>query len=480
MSRVGIAIKTRNRKDVFKKSFEEHLKYLPKNAFVAIVDDGSDSDYAEDAYWKLTNLGIPAVYYQHQESQGIIAADNRCLELLMEKEDIKHFFLWDDDAYPKEKGWERPYIKSPEPHLMYQFEHYATRPLGDIVKLHEDFQHVAYSGARGVMLYFDRSVIEQVGGFDWIFQRGMYEHGDLSNRIYNRGLTTWRFADIVDSSDFIHSMDEHEEVTRSVSQEDREQQVIRNSRIYHERMKNDYDGYAPRTKPRNVVMTCLLTSNPDPQRGVKWIPKFESIQKWYESIDVRSKVLFADEFQGILTPSDLEVVEVLPSEKNVYFARWQHVYNYLRKNLDIEFCWATDGSDVEMWNSPWEEMVPGTLYLGYEPQTLRNEWLHTYHESLKFKDTAGKFPHKSLVNPGVVGGDRETVMKFAHKMMQYHDDMLSDIFWQRGPRNPDIGDMAAVQAVSLDFNVMANPQVVTVFKGYQERIDNDFSWWRHK
>jgi hypothetical protein len=46
--------------------------------------------------------------------------------------------------------------------------------------LYRDDKHVAYTGQRGVMLYYHRSAIEKVGGFDPVYGRGMYEHSDLA------------------------------------------------------------------------------------------------------------------------------------------------------------------------------------------------------------------------------------------------------------------------------------------------------------
>lgn len=58
------------------------------------------------------------------------------------------------------------------------------------------------------MLYYHRSAIEKVGGFDTVYGRGMYERPDLALRIHNAGLTTWAFADVVGSEKLIYSLDE--------------------------------------------------------------------------------------------------------------------------------------------------------------------------------------------------------------------------------------------------------------------------------
>ncbi|KFC88020.1 Uncharacterised protein [Hafnia alvei] len=73
---------------------------------------------------------------------------------------------------------------------------------------YRDNKNVTYTCQRGVMLYYHRSAIEKVGGFDTVYGRGMYEHPDLALRIHNAGLTTWAFADVVGSEKLIYSLDE--------------------------------------------------------------------------------------------------------------------------------------------------------------------------------------------------------------------------------------------------------------------------------
>lgn len=135
--------------------------------------------------------------------------------------------------------------------------------------LHADDEHVAYTGQRGVMLYYHRSAIEQVGGFDPVYGRGMYEHSDLALRIHNAGLTTWAYADVVSSASLIHSLDEHEAVERSVPKPDRLALVERNVKVHNDRRDAGFTGYVEYRQQRDVVITTLLTTQLDPQRGTK-------------------------------------------------------------------------------------------------------------------------------------------------------------------------------------------------------------------
>lgn len=214
-SRIGIAISTHNRAGVLSQALEHQFRHLPAGALVVVVDDGSQPPAVVPASVKLI---------RRDKSLGIVASKNASLTALMDA-GCEHLFLWDDDAWPISDGWWLPYIESPEPHLVYQFLDLAgARKLNDIAVLYRDDQHIAYTGQRGVMLYYHRSAIERVGGFDPIYGRGMYEHSDLALRIHNAGLTSWAFADVVGSEKLIHSLDEHELVERSVPRPDREEQ----------------------------------------------------------------------------------------------------------------------------------------------------------------------------------------------------------------------------------------------------------------
>lgn len=180
-SAIGIAITTHNRPDVLKRAIEQHMKHLPSGALVVVIDDGSKPA-----------AGVPdgVQMLRHETSLGIVASKNASLSALLDA-GCEHLFLWDDDAWPIADNWHLPYIESAEPHLAYQFLDLAGRnKLKDMAVLYRDDKHIAYTGQRGVMLYYHRSAIEKVGGFDPVYGRGMYEHSDLALRIHNAGLTT--------------------------------------------------------------------------------------------------------------------------------------------------------------------------------------------------------------------------------------------------------------------------------------------------
>ncbi|WP_049294045.1 glycosyltransferase family 2 protein [Franconibacter helveticus] len=468
-SRIGIAITTHNRPEFLKQAIEQHLKHLPAGALVVVVDDGSSPA-------AVVPDGIRLI--RHETSLGIVASKNASLEALMDA-GCEHLFLWDDDAWPIAVNWHQPYIDSPEPHLAYQFlDLSGPRKLHDLAVLYRDDQHVAYTGQRGVMLYYHRSAIEQVGGFDPVYGRGMYEHPDLALRIHNAGLSTWAFADVVGSEKLIHSMDEHEESTRSIPRPDREALVKRNVGIFNARRDSGYTGFASYSRNPNLVITTLLTSQPDPQRGGKMKPDPQTLQAWADSISGALPIVLADELKE--SPTGAGLYEVPPVDTSPYFARWLHIYQFLRAHPEYHLVWCTDGTDVEMLREPWAEMETGKIYVGSEHKTYADEWMQANHHGKAYSDFLEQHRHEPLLNAGLLGGSREDVMEFAHRIIRQHYLIESHRFWKMETAPATLVDMGAfgIAAKSFGDRVVTGPRVHTIFK--TDGIGKEVAWWKHK
>ncbi|WP_288500920.1 glycosyltransferase family 2 protein [uncultured Erwinia sp.] len=468
-SNIGIAITTHNRQAVLDKALEHQLRYLPAGALVVVIDDGSSKPVTVPDGVKLI---------RSETSRGIVAAKNASIEALIDA-GCEHLFLWDDDAWPIAGGWEQPYIDSPEPHLAYQFlDLTGPRKLKDLAVLYKDNKHIAYTGQRGVMLYYHRSAIEKVGGFDPVYGRGMYEHSDLALRIHNAGLTSWAFADVAGSEKLIYSLDEHEAVDRSVPKLDREALVKRNVTIHNERRDSGYAGYAEYRSQCNVVITTLLTSQPDPQRGTKLTPSPELLSKWAASIKGADAVVLADELSA--APSGATIHRVPDVAMNVYFRRWLHIYQYLRDHPEYRFVWCTDGTDVEMLREPWAEMQAGRLYVGSEPKTYADAWAAANHPERPYAEFIAAHRNDLMLNAGLLGGTREDVMAYAHAIVRIWYRTESNRFWGKEKGKPCVGDMIAFGIVGYQQRVklVTGPRVHTVFK--TNGTGKEFAWWQHK
>ncbi|MEW5290303.1 glycosyltransferase family 2 protein [Erwinia papayae] len=468
-SNIGIAITTHNRHDVLSRALDHQLKHLPAGAVVVVIDDGSTKPVTVPDGVKLI---------RSETSRGIVASKNLSLEALIDA-GCEHLFLWDDDAWPTACGWQQPYIDSPEPHLAYQFQDFATgQKLNDIAVLYRDERHVAYTGQRGVMLYYHRSVIEKVGGFDTVYGRGMYEHSDLALRIHNAGLTSWAFADVAGSEKLIYSLDEHQAVERSVPRPDREQQVKNNVTIHNDRREAGYTGYAEYRQQKNLVITSLLTSQPDPQRGKKLVASPDLLAKWAASVKGADAVALVDELEA--APPGATLHRVPDVAMNVYFRRWLHIWQYLRDHPEYRFVWCTDGTDVEMLHEPWHEMEQGKIYVGSEPKTYSDAWARDNHPESCYQQFLTENRNELMLNAGLLGGGREDIMAFAHAIVRIWYRTESNRFWGKEKGKPCVGDMIAFGIVGYQQRdkLVTGPHINTVFKS--NGTGREYAFWRHK
>ncbi|MDU1652727.1 MAG: glycosyltransferase family 2 protein [Leclercia adecarboxylata] len=466
---IGIAITTHNRAEVLKRAIEQHMKHLPTGTLLVVIDDGSKpAAVAPDGVQLL----------RHESSLGIVASKNASLTALIDA-GCEHLFLWDDDAWPISDNWHLPYIESPEPHLAYQFLDLAGRnKLNDIAVLYRDDKHIAYTGQRGVMLYFHRSAIDKVGGFDPIYCRGMYEHPDLALRIHNAGLSTWAFADVAGSEKLIHSMDEHEEGSRSIPRPERESLAKANAIIYSARRDSGYTAYVPYRQQHDVVITSLLTNQPDPQRKVKMPADAALLQAWARSIRGAKAVVLADELAT--APEGVTLQSVPTLNMSPYFARWLHIYQHLREHPEYRFVWCTDGTDVEMLREPWAAMQPGKIYVGSEHKTYAEEWMKANHHGKAYSEFLERYRDDQLLNAGLIGGSREDVIEFAHRIIRQHYLIESHRFWKMESAPATQVDMGAfgMAAKSFGDRIVTGPLVHTIFK--TEGFGKEAAWWKHK
>lgn len=492
--KIGIGITTRNRKDVFDKTFWDMMNFSPLEAKFAVVDDASEIPLVKDDYFP---FGSQHEMFRFETNVGIAAAKNKCFELL---DDCDQIFLLDDDTYPISHYWWKPYIESPEPHLMYIFKQYPPSykgpQLNDTVKLYEDDKIIAYSHPRGCMLYFDRKCLELVGGMDTIFGKACHEHPDLSNRIYNAGLTRFRYMDVPGSEKLFYSGDEHKTVQTTWTGKLRATQIQNNAPIYEKRYSQKI--FFPYKKgqiqevvfsvapKRNEVLTCYFTGVPDPQ-GVK--REVTQVGQWEELIRPlwsSIKENGPEKYKGITVfhdflPFDGRSTWKVKATINPYWQRWVTYREYLIKNrYHLGFVWCVDATDVEMLRDPFPHMGRGTLFVGDEPGNIGgNVWLtrHHKHPMLQHFFRNNRSP---ILNAGLVGGDVETMIEFTGHMIDIYQQCEHHAQIKGWP-NAGMTDMGAMNYVVYTYfkgRFSHGKHVNTVFKGYE--ADNGVSWWRHK
>lgn len=451
--KIGIGITTHNRTEIFNKTIEQHIRFLPHNAQLVVVDDAS-------------TVKCKKATFRFDQNVGIAKAKNKCLELL---DDCDHIFLFDDDCFPIVNDWWKPYVESKEPHLMYIFKDFATgRMLNDTKILYEDEHIIGYSHPRGCMLYFERKVLDIVGGYDVRFKRWGYEHGDISTRIFNNHLTTFKFADVPNSNKLIRSEDEHETAQGTVIGKERKELLKANKELFEKNAQSKrYCQYKP---TNNVILTSYFTRFVDTQRNKKWKPNFEDIAPLIKSCAMHKQkiVVLNDCFDRQDNPPIVEY-ERIETKFNPYFQRWFSQYQYLRDHPEIDNVFCVDATDVEMFNNPFNDFNHLLLYVGDENQIVDSKWMRKHFPRLT--ELFQQYGQKQLLNCGVIGGSRRTVMNLCHDIMgAYFDDAKRVGKFEMG-----IFNLICYQKYSD--RIIHGRQVTTLFKKNETQSD---AWFRHK
>ena len=457
---IGVAITTRNRPEVFANSYQHWRAHLPPGATLVVIDDASTVPVELD----------DAVVVRSDEQLGIARAKNLCIETLMNL-GVEHLFLADDDLYPIAPNWHEAYVNSVEPHLMYLFKDPGKRgvKLETPVTVYDDGTTYALAHPRGCLLYAERRVVDRVGGMRPEFGVWGHEHVEYSLRVHNAGLTTAPFQDVHGSADRFYSMDEHwhqhPKFQRAVTTQERNHYMAINGEILERfRGSTEFVPYRPET---NVVITTLLTSRPDPQRGRQTLkPDLAEVRTWLDSLKGCKAVVLADELAS--AHPEVQVIQVRTGLQP-YLQRWVSVWQYLRDHPDYRWVWTTDGTDVEMLHEPWGLMQQGTLYVGCEPTVTGCQWMYRHHEPYREWITEHHFDQ--LLNAGVVGGDYDTMLRFSHAMVREIMHVLST-------GGEIAGDMATFNKIARSWpSLHYGPDVTTVFKANER---NDYSSFKHK
>lgn len=443
---IGIGITTHNRNKLAAETVAR-LQELTPNAKIIVVDDASDIPV------RIDNVEV----YRFRRNVGIARAKNKCLEILRE---CNHIFLFDDDTYPIVSNWYQPYVDSKEHHLMYLFETWASgNAIGDDTILYEDGSIVAHQHARGCMIYVDTLVLDTVGGMDVRYGKAMNEHLDWSNRIYNAGLTTFKYMDVPGSAGLIHSMDEHQEVVSSISQAERRMNLHNNSQLLRESYSTTR--YAPYGK--DVVIACYFAGVIDPQRNERWSADLNAIERLKQSV----------EYQGlefVLIHNCFDLPNLTTISNSPYFERWLKEWQYLRDHPEINRVFVVDATDVDVLNNPFTQLEDNKLYVGDEPtETLDNGWMLSRHMEQVVNRYLRLNPDKPLLNCGVVGGSRQLVM-----------DVCRDIYtygFEHPQEQTEMGVFNYLMHSKYADQLEYGRHVTTLFKKYEPSSN---AWFRHK
>jgi len=463
---IGIGVTVHNRNDMASDTIKRIRELIPLGAKVVIVDDASKVPFEGATFRFGTNVGIAT-------------AKNKCLELL---DDCDHIFLFDDDCYPMVKNWWKPYIDSAEPHLCYIFKDFVSQALGDCTEIYRDDEIIAYSHVRGCMIYIDHSVLDKVGGLDNAYRRWGYEHVDWSNRIFNAGITRFRYMDVLGSEKIFYSHDEQQTAKTSVPITERVH--------YLSEMRDHFDNsftskkrceyQNPEIKPDvyikdmdKVILTAYITGIRDTQRNKAWEANEKDVLELVSSVEKAKQRLVVINncgWNGI--KSQYLSYENKPASVNPYFQRWIWYYQWLREHEEVGYIWLVDATDVELLRDPFEDMSVLKLYVGYEPRFVASDWMISKYQHRLFHDLFTKYGNKTLANAGIVGGFRLTVLEFLQDMIAFYTDNYKKF------GKEDMGMFNYVAYMNFNDRLIMGDKINTEFKAFDK--NNKQAIWRHK
>ena len=181
MSKIGIAISTRNRQKHLKICLAHFVAYYPQEHKVTMMvcDDNSDLDKAQEnqltcAYW-----GVD--YKYHDSRIGVARNKNFGLSILQNNDVV---FLFDDDCFPNDNHWVDSYVE-----IMKQNDvhHLTYTPWEPSQRTEADGMYVSEWGM-GCCLFFSKSIIEKIGGFEEQYHMFGYEHLSYARHAFASGM----------------------------------------------------------------------------------------------------------------------------------------------------------------------------------------------------------------------------------------------------------------------------------------------------
>lgn len=403
--KIGIGITTHNRNENARRCLTNILLTTPEAHRIVVVDDASDVPFENADFRFLHNVGIAK-------------AKNKCIELL---DDCDYIFLFDDDTWPVQLNWWKPYVQSGVHHLSFTFSHlHDGRPnRNEFLKNEGEISY--YSNPCGCMLFMTKELIEKIGGFDIGFGQYGNEHVDFSVRAYFANMVAHPFMDIAYSLMLFHSLDYFLDTKTSV----KSRMGIWNTKGLIGRKGASLVPYSSKGD-EFLVLTSYFTYTADPQRGHFWNADLSKILPLAKSVvDHGGRVVI---FHDCFEDKDIPYIPGVKWQKckpddnyNPYLIRHKVYLDYLKSSQIDCSVFGVDATDVICLSGP-KYVQKGFLYVGNEHgQIVDNDWLKNDEKPYAFiiadyRNVIDPRKSETLLNCGIIGGHKETYIDFLQKM----------------------------------------------------------------
>lgn len=226
---IGIGITVRNRPKLMRYTVPHWLRNLPHpawsrksgvhtwrdvrlNVHIVMSDDASnyeDVKEYENQFCRFDAANVSSLHFiANKQRLGIAKNKNKCIEKLYEH-NCDYYFLFDEDCYPRQLEWEKLYIKAHERtkihHMIFNTDGLAGIRRGKVIL--DSVQE--WTNCTGVMLFFTKTLLETIGGFDPVFNIYGYEHANFSLRSHAAGMHNGygEYTVPLKAEEFIESID---------------------------------------------------------------------------------------------------------------------------------------------------------------------------------------------------------------------------------------------------------------------------------
>lgn len=180
-----------------------------------------------------------------------------------------------------------------------------------------------------------------------------------------------------------------------------------------------------------IVLTCYLTQRPDPQRGETWRADCdETVRHWIESARhcrLRGIIFhdgLSDEFIARWSDPAVQFEQIAWQGGAGWSALEERVriYRDWLKDHKVDWALTTDLNDVEFFHDPFPLMTePAKIYVGSEPNPIGStciaEWMTRAYGLVSY-------PNRQVLNPGIVGGSRVTLLYFLKRYLRELESVL--------------------------------------------------------
>ena len=176
--------------------------------------------------------------------KGVAYAKNMCIHNLRHCDFV---FLFDDDCYPTHQGWIN--------YCIAVFEQTSEKHFLLLDKVtHAPFVTYApgmycFENCGGVFMAFDnhKGLFKKVGYMDSRYTGWGFEHAGYSNRIYRMGYTSHPYIMPQFLDQYIYSLDYHQSVASSVTNEQKTINYHQNFKIFQSELndKPKYKAFKP-------------------------------------------------------------------------------------------------------------------------------------------------------------------------------------------------------------------------------------------